>query len=56
MSLIMEQVGDRLHIHDNREGSIIVTDMDEILVNISPKWLSLIQENYHLFKDYFKNP
>lgn len=48
-----EIIGDNLSVHLNER--IIVTDMDEVLINISFKWYQLIRKDWDYFKEYFKD-
>jgi hypothetical protein len=42
-------------IKDDRRNVVVVTDMDEVLVNISPKWYRKVRENWNIFAPYFRD-
>jgi len=40
---------------NDKRASVLVSDLDEVLTLISPLWYKKILNNFHKFKDYFKD-
>lgn len=49
-----EEINTINNFYSNRSKKIIITDVDEILVNIAPKWVKLTYDHKDEFKGFFK--